>query len=34
MAFKYAQCMIFQGSWLWYWLLSGGCKSWRNIGSK
>jgi hypothetical protein len=27
-------CTIFQGSWLWYWLLSGGCKCQGKIGSK
>jgi len=27
MAFEYTLRMIFQGSWLWYWLLSGCCKS-------
>ena len=26
--------MIFQGSWLWYGSLSGGCKIYENIGSK
>ena len=26
MAFEYTQCMIFEGSWQWYWSLSGGCK--------
>jgi len=27
MAFEYARCTKLQGSWLWYWSLSGGCKS-------
>jgi len=27
MTFEYTRYMIFQGSWVWYWLLSGGCKS-------
>jgi len=27
MAFEYSRCTKFQGSWLWYWTLSGGCKS-------
>jgi len=26
MTFEYTRCMIFQGSWQWYWSLSGGCK--------
>ena len=24
---RYTRCTILQGSWLWYWSLSGGCKS-------
>jgi len=27
MAFEYARCMMFWESWLWYWSLSGGCRS-------
>jgi len=27
MAFDYTQCVIFQGTWVWCWSLSGGCKS-------
>jgi len=26
MAFEHTRCTKFQGSWLWYWSLSGGCK--------
>ena len=26
MAFEHTRCMKIQGSWLWYWSLSGGCK--------
>jgi hypothetical protein len=26
MPFEYTQCTVCQGTWLWYWWLSGGCK--------
>jgi hypothetical protein len=26
MAFEHTGCTKFQGRWLWYWSLSGGCK--------
>jgi hypothetical protein len=32
--FKYTQCTIFQGWWLWYWSLYGDCKTWGKIGCK
>jgi len=32
MALECTRCTIFHGSCQWYWSLSGGCRSYRQVG--